>query len=154
MKLSVGVAQAIAQAAGANGGLTLLQAQNMARAAIYFMNQHMTRLGKPAPATKRNGIIRYLKGPPVRGRYPFKRTGMLQANITIEDLNLKRIMREATIRVGIRKNAFYGAVLEARYGALGLKDTLKDILPQLQAQAGVPLQFQMLDVFLPEAPQP
>lgn len=152
MRLSVGVAQALA--GGPAGGLSERQAKNLARAAVYLMTQHQQRLGKPAPAVKRAGLVRYVKGPPVKGRYPFKRTGMLQANISIENLDLKRIQREATVRVGIRRNAFYGAVLEARYGALGLKDTLQDLMPQLQALAGMPMQFSLVDTFLPELGAP
>lgn len=149
MNLSVGVARAIAGSAA--GGMNQQQAKGLQRAAVYLQSQHQQRLGKAAPSTKRNGKVRYLKGPPVTGRYPFKRTGFLQANVTVESLNIQRIMREARVRVGLRQNAFYGAVLEARYGARGLKDTLRDLLPQLQAKAGMPLQFQLVDVFLPEA---
>jgi len=149
MNLSVGVARAIAGSTA--GGMSQQQAKGLARAAVYLQAQHQQRLGKPAPATKRNGRVRYLKGPPVAGRYPFKRTGFLQANVTVESLNIQRIMREARVRVGLRRNAFYGAVLEARFGALGLKDTLRDLMPQLQALAGQSLQFQLVDVFLPEA---
>ena len=72
-------------------------------------------------------------------------------NIRVTAEQHQRIMREARVRVGLRRNAFYGAVLEARFGALGLKDTLRDLMPQLQALAGQSLQFQLVDVFLPEA---
>jgi hypothetical protein len=152
MKLSVGVAQALA--GGPAGGLSERQAKNLARAAVFLMTKHQERLDKPAPSAKIKGITRYTKGPPVKGRYPFKRTGMLQASISIENLDLKRIQREATIRVGIRRNAFYGAVLEAKYGALGLKDTLQDLMPELKALAGMPMQFSLVDTFLPELGEP
>jgi hypothetical protein len=52
------------------------------------------------------------------------------------------------VRVGLRRNAFYGAVLEVRYRRLGLKDTLLDLLPQLQAITGQGLQYQVTDSFI------
>ena len=103
MKLSVGVARAIAGSTA--GGMSQQQAKGLARAAVYLQAQHQQRLGKPAPATKRNGRVRYLQGPPVAGRYPFKRTGFLQANVTVESLNIQRIMREARVRVGLLETA-------------------------------------------------
>lgn len=149
MKLSVGIAQALAGAAGPTGKLTPDQAKRLVRAAAYLAQKHQERLNISAPSIKSKGKTKYIKGPPVKGRYPFKRTGMLQASITLETTNLQQIARDARVRVGIRSNAFYGAVIEVRYGALGLKDTLKDLLPQLEAQAGTALQYQLTDTFLP-----
>lgn len=150
MKLSVGIAQALAGAAGPTGKLTPDQAKRLVRAAAYLADHHQRRLNISAPSIKsKGGKTKYIKGPPVKGRYPFKRTGMLQASITLETANLQQIAQDARVRVGIRSNAFYGAVLEVRYGALGLKDTLKDLLPQLEAQAGTALQYQLTDTFLP-----
>lgn len=148
MKLSVGVAQALA-ASGATGKLSMDKAKRLVRAAAYLASQHQRRLGVAAPAIKSKGRVKYTKGPPVAGRYPFKRTGMLQASITLETGNLQKIMQESKVRVGIRSNAFYGAVLEVRYGAKGLKDTLNDLLPQIEALAGTSLQYSTVTTFLP-----
>lgn len=149
MKLSVGIAQALAASAGSTGKLSMDKAKRLVRAAAYLAQKHQERLNTPAPSVNRKGKMRYIKGPPVSGRYPFKRTGMLQASISLETTNLQKIMQEAKVRVGIRSNAFYGAVLEVRYGAKGLKDTLNDLLPQIEAKAGVGLQFSTVDTFLP-----
>lgn len=145
MNISVGVARALA----GSGAPSEKQAKKLMRAAIYLQSQHQQRLGKAAPAVKRRGKVRYIKGPPVTGRYPFKRTGNLQASIGIEGLSVASVIATGKLRVGIRSNGFYGAVLEVKYGALGLKDTLADLLPQLSALAGVPLNFQLVDTLLP-----
>ena len=153
MNLSVGIAQALAASVG-TGKPSIDKAKRLVRAAAYLAAQHQQRLGVAAPAIKSKGKVKYVKGPPVKGRYPFKRTGMLQASVTLSTTNIQQIVREGRIRVGLRANAFYGAVLEVRYGALGLKDTLNDLLPQLEALAGSGLQYSLVDTFLPPSGTP
>jgi hypothetical protein len=146
MRLSVGVAQALAGAAA--GGLSAeKQAQKLARAAVYLMNHHQQRLNKPAPAVRRRGRVRYT-GASASGEYPRKRTGFLQANVMFRPSTIAEIIRQGMIRVGLMANAFYGAVLEVRYHRLGLRRTLSDLLPQLRALAGQNLRYQVVDRFV------
>ena len=147
MRLSVGVAQAFATAAGGDGGMTDARARKLLRAAVYFMNQHQRRLGKPAPAVKRRGKVRYT-GASAPGEYPRKRTGFLQANVWMDAWSPSEVVSYGKIRVGLKSNAFYGAVLEVKYRRKGLRDTLSDLLPQLRALAGEGLRYEVLDNFV------
>lgn len=148
MRLSVGVAQALASIANTGNAFGEVQAKKLARAAIYFMNQHQQRLNKPAPAIKnRRGRVQYI-GASVPGEYPRKRTGFLQANVMFKPTDIAGIVREGMVRVGLMANAFYGAVLEVKYRRKGLRDTLADLMPQLRALAGQGLRYQVLDRFV------
>jgi len=151
VNLSIGVAQAFAALTGPGGRPTeemdQRQASKLARAAVYLMSQHQRRLNKPAPAVRANGRVRYT-GASRPGEYPNKRTGFLQANVTFAPTDIAGIIAAGRVRVGLRRNAFYGAVLEVRYRRLGLKDTLQDLLPQLQAITGQNLQYQVTDSFI------
>jgi len=150
MRLSVGVAQALATRASQGPAAIALserQTKKLMRAAVYLMNQHQQRLNTPAPAVRRRGRVRYT-GASAPGEYPRKRTGFLQANVWMEPLDPIQIAQEGTVRVGLRSNAFYGAVLEVKYKRLGLRRTLKDLLPQLRAIAGVSLRYTVSDNLL------
>jgi len=147
MRLSVGVAQALASATGSEG-VTEKQARKLARAAIYLMNQHQQRLNKPAPAIRNHrGRVQYT-GASAPGEYPRKRTGFLQANVMFAPTSIAEIVKAGMIRVGLMANAFYGAVLEVRYHRLGLRRTLADLLPQLRALAGQNLRYEVSDRFI------
>lgn len=148
MRLSVGVAQALATSAGRQGGITEKQATKLARAAVYLMNQHQQRLNKPAPAIRnRRGRVQYI-GASAPGEYPRKRTGFLQANVMFSPTSIAEIVRAGMVRVGLMANAFYGAVLEVRYHRKGLRHTLADLLPQLRALAGQNLRYEVSDRFI------
>lgn len=147
MRLSVGVAQAFAAVANGDGGMTDARARKLLRAAIYFMNQHQQRLNKPAPAVRRRGRVRYT-GASAPGEYPRKRTGFLQANVWMDAWDAATVVAAGSVRVGLRSNAFYGAVLEVKYRRKGLKDTLADLLPQLRALAGQNLRYEVSDFFV------
>jgi len=146
--LSVGVAQAFAARASSSTELSDRQVKKLMRAAVYLMNQHQQRLNKPAPAVKRKGKVRYT-GASAPGEYPRKRTGFLQANVWMEPLDPYQIAQEGSVRVGLRANAVYGAILEVRYKRLGLKRTLQDLVPQLRAIAGANLRYSISDSLLP-----
>lgn len=149
MRLSIGVAQALAATAApaGDGQISERQARKLARAAIYFMSQHQQRLNRPAPAVRSRGRVRYV-GASAPGEYPRKRTGFLQANVMFRPTTLAAIVREGMIRVGLWSNAFYGAVLEVKFKRLGLRHTLRDLLPQLQALAGVRMNYRVSDRFI------
>lgn len=157
--ISVGTAMAIARdlaaIAGAPGGpggdpsrgITEQQATKLARAAVYFVAQHQQRLNVPAPAERRNGRVRYT-GASAPGEYPRKRTGFLQANVAFNPTTIREIAEQGMVRVGLNQNAFYGAVLEVKYRRKGLKDTLADLVPQLQALAGMNLRYEVVSRFV------
>jgi hypothetical protein len=67
----------------------------------------------------------------------------------MEPLDPYQIAQEGSIRVGLRANAAYGAILEVKYKRLGLKRTLQDLVPQLRAIAGANLRYSISDSLLP-----
>ena len=150
--IGVGVAQALARSAGGPArGLTRLQAQNLVRAAAFFIEEHKRRLSKPVGAIRVNRLRRDGSTKTVQvvqrsmpGEYPRKNTGNLQNNIAMTKKSIEDVMREGKIRVGLRKRAFYGAYLEVVYARLGLSQTLRDLMPQLAALSGLPLRYNVI----------
>ena len=142
--ISVGTAQALSDLAGGgtNGGLTQEQATRFLSAAALLVNRHKVMLSKPVVAIRtRNGGRRVI-GRSSPGEYPRADTGMLRNAIAIDSkTTLEEVMRTAHIKIGIRRRAWYGAYLEVVYQRLGLSHTLRNMLPQLQAIAGMPLRF-------------
>jgi hypothetical protein len=142
--ISVGAAQALSDLAGGgtNGGLTQEQAARFLSAAVLLVNRHKVLLSKPVVAVRTRNGGRRVTGRSSPGEYPRADTGMLRNAITIDPkTTLEEVMRTAHIKVGIRRRAWYGAYLEVVYQRLGLSHTLRNMLPQLQAIAGMPLRF-------------
>ena len=143
-RISVGAAEAFAQmdTGNTNGGLSQEQASKFIAAAVLLVNRHKVLLSKPVVAVRTRTGGRRVTGRSSPGEYPRADTGMLRNAITIAPkTTLEEVMRTAHIQVGIRRRAWYGAYLEVVYQRLGLSHTIRNMLPQLQAIAGMPLRF-------------
>lgn len=143
-RISVGAAEAFAQmdTGNTNGGLSQEQASRFIAAAVLLVNRHKVLLSKPVVAVRTRAGGRRVTGRSSPGEYPRADTGMLRNAITIAPkTTLAEVMRTAHIQVGIRRRAWYGAYLEVVYQRLGLSHTIRNMLPQLQAIAGMPLRF-------------
>ena len=143
-RISVGAAEAFAQmdTGNTNGGLSQEQASKFIAAAVLLVNRHKVLLSKPVVAVRTRTGGRRVTGRSSPGEYPRADTGMLRNAITIAPkTTLAEVMRTAHIQVGIRRRAWYGAYLEVVYQRLGLSHTIRNMLPQLQAIAGMPLRF-------------
>lgn len=69
------------------------------------------------------------------GQWPAGRTWNLRDSIAVSPATVDAIMKAGEVRVGILRNAFYGAVLTAR-GWKGLKDTLARVRGRLARIGG------------------
>jgi hypothetical protein len=104
-------------------------AENLLAAAVFFQAQHMQRLNKSFPPASKVG------------QYPAKRTGHLQANILYSPESVPEIARNLYVTVGYGKTAEYGSTLEFQKKRLGLRQTLKDLQPQLSALVGAKVKI-------------
>jgi len=104
-------------------------ARRLAAAAVFYVVQHQSRLGKSNPGPL------YLKSSKP-GEYPRKRTGFLQKSVGYQPDDLQDIEKSMTVRLGYDANASYGPRLEIVMRRLGLVKTLDDLIPQLSAIIG------------------
>lgn len=75
------------------------------------------------------------KTPAPRGEFPRGRTWNLRDAVEIFPRDLAEIARRGKVRVGITKNAFYGAILKQR-GWKGIRDTYSRVKPALAKLLG------------------
>lgn len=147
--ISVGVAQALANYAGAAPDgmrLTKAQAMGLQRAALALVSEHRQRLSVPVGAIRNaRGRVQVVERSRP-GEYPRRDTGALVNGIAIENKSLQEIMRTGTLRVGLRKAVFYGAYLEVVYHRLGLRRTMRSMISRLMALANVPMRYQFINV--------
>jgi hypothetical protein len=105
--------------------LAKLTAEALMAVAIEAQTEHMRRLNVSNPPPHLDSSK--------PGEYPRKRTGFLQANTLFDPLNLAEIIANQWVDVGVGQNAMYGVWLVDIGKRLGIEDTVRDILPQLEA---------------------
>jgi hypothetical protein len=131
-------AQTIASFVGSGGRkVSREMAGKMLKDADFLVSQHQKRLSVPGH-----------KGPNGRsrpGEYPRKISGVLKDSVTVVDRDIQKIMTKGLVQIGIKTRAWYGPYLEVRYKRHGLERTLRDLIPQLKAMAGIPLRFKTGD---------
>lgn len=140
MSLNVGVAAALSSFSGSTLGPQ--QASNLLRAADLLIKEHQRRLSKPVGAIRTRTGGRRVVERSRAGEYPRADTGMLRAGISRYEKTVQQVMASGRVFIGLRKRVWYGAYLEVVYQRLGLARTLQDMIVELQAMAGMPLQYQ------------
>lgn len=140
MRISVGVASALASRARGvrNERLTQQEAGLLIRAAESLAEYHRKKLGRPVGKTKK-GVVTQRSKP---GEYPRKDTGNLQRSVAVWPTSIMGVIREGLVRVGLRKQGFYGAVLEVMYRRLGFRASVRAFLPQLRILLGRPVSYR------------
>lgn len=99
-------------------------AKRLLAAALLLQSEHQRRLSVSNPRPHRT--------PAAKGQYPRTRTGALRKGVVVEPTSLADVMATMEVRVGLTGNVFYGNVLEEK-GWLGLKQTVADLKPKLEA---------------------
>lgn len=103
------------------------------RAAVTLQTEHMANINvfNPIPYDQ----------PGMKGDYPKKRTGFLQAHIWIEPTDPKEIAKRGHVRIGYAKAATYGMWLELR-GWKGIWDTALSIITKLYDVVGKGIRIE------------
>lgn len=80
------------------------------------VNEHKLRISRQYPPASRPG------------QYPARRTGNLRRSTVARPLSVGMIQTTRQVEVGFLDKAFYGVILEAKMGRLGLAKTIDDVI--------------------------